>query len=275
MHKTWLVSFPRSGNTFFRNVMHDVYGISSYEEWDLNFNEIEDDQMRFIKTHKLPFDLEHFDSRKDKVVYIVRDGRDSICSLSHKRKNLIEPDSDLLSNFKEATFAEKGSFYGGWANNVRLWLNEDAILVRFEELISDPIKVFTALEKPLGLSNPNWDNLPTFETQKQGKVTYGIDGGYSIVENYSKKFFRKGQVGNWKNEFPKELLEKYWEISGEISTALGYTKDGDVTVLDTEKINAIRKDSIGYLIVKYKIKYGYFQVAFYNFKQALKSNFNN
>ncbi|HMJ91237.1 MAG TPA: hypothetical protein VK530_15560, partial [Candidatus Acidoferrum sp.] len=87
----WLASYPRSGNTFFRIVLHHVYNLKTFSVY--NDPELEKigvaevvghetmpaslDELRsssevfFVKTHELPAD-------KDPAIYIVRDGRDAL-----------------------------------------------------------------------------------------------------------------------------------------------------------------------------------------------------
>jgi len=89
----WLASYPRSGNTFFRVLMKHLYGIKTYSIYnDSLFSEIGASEMighedlpasieelsrssrlYLIKTHGLPTD-------DSPVIYLVRDGRDSIVS---------------------------------------------------------------------------------------------------------------------------------------------------------------------------------------------------
>lgn len=80
------------------------------------------------------------------MIHLVRDGRESICSLAFKRKKIIASDSNIDQNFIEAIEANGGSFFGGWVNNCRLWLAEDCILIRFKDLIKDPKDIFLELE---------------------------------------------------------------------------------------------------------------------------------
>lgn len=58
-HVIWLASFPRSGNTFFRVVLHEVYGIES-SSFHLESRYPLDpgyDKYPVVKTHLLPGQL--------------------------------------------------------------------------------------------------------------------------------------------------------------------------------------------------------------------------
>lgn len=107
----WLASFPRSGNTFFRNILYEVYGISSSEyHMEKTKKVIEDfDSFPVIKTHLLPHQLPK-NLQDLKSVYIIRDGRDALVSLAHHRKDIIAPGSNYYKNLTEAILARGGSF---------------------------------------------------------------------------------------------------------------------------------------------------------------------
>ena len=51
-------------------------------------------------------------SRNIPGVYIIRDGRDALCSMAHHRKDIVAPGSDYYENLKAAVLAEKGTFFG-------------------------------------------------------------------------------------------------------------------------------------------------------------------
>ncbi|MCK5765239.1 MAG: sulfotransferase domain-containing protein, partial [Bacteroidales bacterium] len=115
----WIASFPRSGNTFVRNILHDVYGLSSSEYHMEEDHPLEADYADhpFVKTHLLPTQLDPADPGI-KAVYIVRDGRDVMVSMAHQRRDIVAPGSDFYENLKAAIIAEKDSFFGGWSKNV-------------------------------------------------------------------------------------------------------------------------------------------------------------
>jgi hypothetical protein len=89
----WLASFPRSGNTFFRVLLKQLYGLSSFDlhqphppfrpqfkhmigeaVLDLPPSELaRDGRLHIVKTHELP-------QEDYPAIYLVRDGRDAIAS---------------------------------------------------------------------------------------------------------------------------------------------------------------------------------------------------
>jgi len=252
--------------------LNDVYGLNSLSfESDLITQDHDRSRTLLVKTHDLPFQLKDYSPKKDKVIYIVRDGRDAICSLAYKRKNLIEPSSDLQKNFEEATYAEKGSFFGGWDYNCRLWLAEDPILIRFEDLIANPKQVFQELEKIIPLPKANWDELPTFEKQKSGKTKFGFDGiANKDIVDHNQIFFRKGGTGNWKTEMPMDLQQYFWNKSDDLMYALGYSEDGKINPVDASKIKTIADAKFFNYKLKNKLRLWSFQLKYRSFKKSIK-----
>lgn len=271
MKKIWIASFPRSGNTFFRNVLFHVYGLDSLEDESLVTESHTKEPLVFIKAHLLPYQIKTYNPKKDVVIYLVRDGRDSICSLAFKRKNLIAPDSDMHQNFIEATTAHRGSFFGGWANNCRLWLAEECILIRFEDLVKNPKAVFSELEKKIALPTANWDELPTFEKQKQGIAKHGIEPDYNYQGgDFSQKFFRKGEIGNWKTEMPVDCQTLFWKKSADMASRLGYTQDGAIGEIDVERLREIKSQKTENFKLKLLLKYGALQIKLIELRNYMR-----
>ncbi|MEM8584903.1 MAG: sulfotransferase domain-containing protein, partial [Bacteroidota bacterium] len=165
----WLASFPRSGNTFFRNVLYEVYGLSSstYHKDPQRVHDPDFASAPVVKTHLLPAQLP--ESLQDKPsVYIVRDGRDSLVSIAHHRKDIVAPGTDFYNNVIEATLAQGRSFFGGWSENVNQWTAKADVIIRFEDLIRDPIREVEKLRTIIDLPEPDLRKLPNFETLKFG-----------------------------------------------------------------------------------------------------------
>ena len=154
-----------------------------------------------IKTHS---DRELFDFRypKAKVVYVLREPRDTLVSFYHYLKDppnksfrsIAEHQYSSVSEFlrrplsgflrwcysrhgKSNTVAER------WANHVRGWLGAgDTVVVRYEELKTDYRRVLGRLSPFLNL-----DLLPS-------SSPVGLHEGFSVAP-------RKGVVGDWRNHF--------------------------------------------------------------------------
>ncbi|MCB0568813.1 MAG: glycosyltransferase [Phaeodactylibacter sp.] len=225
----WLASFPRSGNTFFRNVLYEVYGIASSTFHRESNYPLEENYFTYpvVKTHLLPGELSP-DSPGIKKVYLVRDGRDALVSLAHHRKDIIEPGTDFRINLLEAILAMEGSFFGGWAENVRQWIEVADVVIRFEDLIEDPIGEVEKLRAVMDLPEPNPDKLPSFQKLKFGKPKYGSGQHFlddqTQMEELAQKNFRRGKAGGWRDEMPPEYESLFWELHGGVMESLGYER---------------------------------------------------
>lgn len=225
----WLASFPRSGNTFFRNVLFEVYGIASSTFHRESNYPLEENYFTYpvVKTHLLPGQLAP-EGPAIRKVYLVRDGRDALVSLAHHRKDIIEPGTDFHINLLEAILAMEGSFFGGWSENVRQWVDIADIVIRFEDLIRDPIGEVEKLRAVMDLPEPNPEKLPSFQNLKFGKPKYGSGQHFlddqTQMEDLARKNFRRGKAGGWKDEMPPEYEALFWELHGEVMESLGYQR---------------------------------------------------
>ncbi|HQU60668.1 MAG TPA: glycosyltransferase, partial [Saprospiraceae bacterium] len=163
-----------------------------------------------------------------KKAYLVRDGRDALVSLAHHRKDIIEPGTDFRVNLLEAILSMEGSFFGGWSENVRQWLEIADVVIRFEDLIEDPIREVEKLRAIMDLPEPNPEKLPSFQKLKFGNPHYGSGRQFlddqEQMQDLARKNFRRGKAGGWKEEMPLEYEAIFWELHGEMMEALGYER---------------------------------------------------
>ena len=210
-----LVSFPRSGNTFFRNLLYELYGIESSTFHREPGRSLDENWATYpvVKTHLLPHELPQ-ELQAAKVVYIIRDGRDALVSLAHHRKDIIEPGTNYYNNLLESIIAEEGSYFGGWSRNVAEWTARATIVIRYEDLINDPIKETEKLRAIMDLPPPREERLPSFKDLKFGKPQYGAGSGAQYDPGIQSKNFRKGKSGSWQEEMPLDLHRLFWLLHG-------------------------------------------------------------
>lgn len=224
----WLASYPRSGNTFLRIILYEVYGIessafhiNSNRKLALNYSEYE-----VVKTHLLPDQLIPNDSSIP-AVYLMRDGRDSIVSMAHHAIDIVKNGNNLNQIMKEAILAKKGSYFGGWSNNVEAWLRRADVILKFEDMIKEPINSVEKFRKVIDLPKPVVEKLPTFEDLQTKRYKYGSRSAKkdeSQQNEHRKKFFRKGKSGSWREEMPDDLQELFWKHHGKTMKKMGYTE---------------------------------------------------
>lgn len=199
----WLASYPRSGNTFLRIVLSEVYGLESSEFFDPGGQASDSEYLTYpvVKTHLLPYELEPRD-REIPAVYIVRDGRDAVVSVARHHCDLIDPQADFRTTLKAAIRAQDGTFFGGWSRHVRLWQKRAGVILRFEELIADPIAVVERIRAIYPLPEPQTDRAPSFYELRTRSFDFGSGSEVMDDPHFRKRFFRRGEVGAWRDEMP-------------------------------------------------------------------------
>ena len=217
----WLASYPRSGNTFLRIVLHRLYGAPTYSIYD------DDDPVAqrvgpslvgyrpkperkvmsdgadiyFTKTHK---------RRKGdgyRAIYLVRDGRDAVVSHAHLRLSQQQAvDSDSQATFEtflreEITrpYLEGQPSSGTWGGNVLSWLgaaDTTVTLLRYEDLIVDPRG---SIERAVSSLLP--ELVPSADA---------VIPKFSELHSVDPLFFRRGSARSHRDEMPDELHELFW-----------------------------------------------------------------
>ena len=164
--------------------------------------------MWLVHTHERP--------RDDRpAIGLVRDGRDALVSRAHQVVEMgwHETFRDGLDWLITRPFKADNPSSGTWGANVLAWLDRPApiTLVRFEDLVARPDEVVdAALLDAAGLvpAASVGDPVPAF-----GEL-HERDAG----------FFRRGQVGSYRDEFPDDLLERFWSVDDNAAAMrrLGY-----------------------------------------------------
>jgi hypothetical protein len=211
----WVSSFPRSGNTFLRIVLHRLYGIRAsvvydqdgvaerlggeligFEERAAGYAELRASQeVHFIKTHRRRDDLI---DEQDPAICLVRDGRDALVSWARMNSES-EPDrfEIELRTMIDRSSDDPGT--GSWGHNVLSWLQPSAphrVLLRYDDLARDPhASVDRVLAGLLpGLRPLANVTLPTFDDLHQVDPV----------------FFRRGHAGTHRDELSPALHDHFW-----------------------------------------------------------------
>jgi hypothetical protein len=221
----WLASYPRSGNTFFRVILSEVYGIESSEFHDPAAQAVDRTYLNYsvVKTHLLPDELVPADPSIP-AVYIVRDGRDAVVSAARQHCNLIDPGADFATILKAAILAQEGTFFGGWSRHVRLWSKRAAIVLRFEDLIADPIGTAEAIRAIYPLPEPRPERLPEFGDLRERKFDFGTGSEVMDSSHFRQNFFRRGKVGAWKDEMPLLHRMLFYRHHGWMLLKMGFAE---------------------------------------------------
>ena len=230
---TWLVSYPRSGNTWLRFLLANIL----YPDEDMNYKSLdrlipdirEEKQWEklgvkdpsIIKSHDVWRD-EYADG---KVIYMYRDVRD--LALSYYYFSQGEWDIGFKGSFDE--YLEKrfvpGTWYGRWDEHIVFWFNlvkgVDLLYVKYEQLWQYPYEEVKRIIEFLGIKIK-------YATDIQVAVNKSAFGELKKIRArdgvHLKKMGLKGRPGGWKKNLTEEQKELIWKEFGRIMERLGYKK---------------------------------------------------
>ncbi len=165
----WLASYPRSGNTFVRIVLNDIFGLrtrstgagdapvfsphpgvieavghvddfSASPDWIAHARASDD--IHIVKTHEPAL-------TDDPAIYIVRDGRSAIVSYYHYIR-------DVESQPVSMNAVIDGDVYAGsWSEHFVTWdplRRPQTLLLRYEDIANDHAALIGSLEGFLGVA---------------------------------------------------------------------------------------------------------------------------
>ena len=231
----FVAGYPKSGNTWVQNLLASIiYGIDArflpdslvhslvsdvhYKKYYMRFLE-----QAFFKTHHLP--------RKEykKVIYIIRDPRDVMASYFAMQKTLVPE-----CNLKDMIIQGKHIFPCKWHVHVNAWMKNpykaEILLLKYEDLKTDALKELMRICDFIGIQRPS-DLLEravksnSIENMKIRENEFGMIGPIGVERRKGNKdaiFFRKGQVGSYKNEIPFELIQHMESEFSEEMNHYGY-----------------------------------------------------
>ena len=249
----WLASYPRSGNTFFRVILNSIFKIHTYSIY--NDNDIGSDketsavvghnvlpnnfnltdarkskETYYIKTH------EHFDSRvkpDDKVVYLIRDGRESTLSFTKHQNIYGKKNKTLLDTIYGNTWI------GSWGEHVKSWEKfptKNILYIHFEALTDKPLDQISKISNFLTVTAID-TKLPTFDELKA----------------INPKFFRTGKKNSWKDAYTEEEHIAFWYKHFEPMKKYGYTNAIPEIFQNTQIVSLYKAIETDYLYKKENI----------------------
>jgi hypothetical protein len=238
---TFIVSYPRSGNTWTRFLVANLV----YRSQPVTFANIEQlipdceamssryvkrvARPRIIKSH------EYFDPRYKKVIYIVRDPRDvalSYYDFSRKYRHI--EDNYLLTSFVSDFVGGKLSSFdwGTWGENVASWFytrngRPEFLLLRYEDMLSDTQSELAKIARFLNI-DPTPDRLASAVERSSADRMRKLEAsqGEHWVSTKNKRsdipFVRTASSGLWKEKLPPTSIAEIESAWGPLMRELGY-----------------------------------------------------
>jgi hypothetical protein len=242
----YLVSYPRSGNTWTRFLLGNLL----WQNDPVTFLNIEsripeiyfnpDRFMRALARPRLLKSHECFQPHYPHVIYIVRDPRDVAISYYHhniKAGNI--PDDYPMASFIPRFIAgEFDRIFGSWRDNVLSWMalrqgTPGFLLMRYEDMKRDPARALSgviaflescsfreidaspeALQRAIELSSPERMRALEKEEARQWVLTKGT--------RPDKPFVRSASSGGWKAQLDPGSLTAIESAWGDLMHSFGY-----------------------------------------------------
>jgi len=237
---TFLVSFPRSGNTWTRFLVCNLID----PEHPVNFAELEsripeiyfvpDRDLRKFPRPRVIKSHECFDPRYRKIIYIVRDPRDVLISYYEfqlKRRVITEECSleQFLPRFLESAVEPK---IGSWRDHVVSWVatrggHKDFLLLRYEEMLSNTQQEATKIASFLGLDSNSERiaravELSSADRMRKLEKEQARQWSATRKTRQDKPFVRKAISGDWKSQLSETCVARIEAAWGDVMRSVGY-----------------------------------------------------
>jgi hypothetical protein len=261
----WIASYPKSGNTWVRsllgaylysddgifnfNLLNKIDQFPGKQHFEFFLKDFKDlkkisthwiaaqdrlnlynDGIIFLKTHNALCAIENnpFTNKNNTkaAIYVVRDPRNVITSLSHHYSMNIEEAFNFMTDSK-ITLVDKKNYasviqvLGDWSNNFQSWKNikfAPFLIVKYEDLIKDTKKTFLSilnfLKNFMDIKIDENKILKTIEScsfenlSKKEEIEGFKESVYSKKKDKKLNFFYLGKKNDWKNLLDPKIEEQ-------------------------------------------------------------------
>ncbi|MGH3430022.1 MAG: sulfotransferase domain-containing protein [Terriglobales bacterium] len=228
-----LVSYPRSGSTWASFLIAELLtgADPTFDAAHAAVPELPDVRHchsplgnggRVVRSHEA-----WRDEYRSGGVYLVRDPRDVAVSYWRYRCWLGDFGGPL-SQFVRIFLGGKVDSYGLWSSHVNSWLSQgggDALVVRYEDLVSNPERQLSAMAAHLGLrvSTGAVHEAVLHNTRpRMAAKEAAVRGTYFTRTDPASGFVGRGSVGGWKSILSEEAAAAIGDRFGDAMTQVGY-----------------------------------------------------
>jgi len=235
----YLVSYPRSGNTWLRFLISNYQFPNKSIDWEaidnavpnINSSKFHNHHSEIVKEWNPLVFMDHTRERPEyeklRVISIYRDGRDVALSYYHLSKS--HPFTDKRYRF-HGTFDEflewffSGAMpYGTWMNHVERWAfnkhDNNHLVIKYEEMLQNPETTLRAIIKFLGWEYDGVALKVAIEKSQYKEVKkLGLEGNKQKICRIG----HTGSAGLWRKTFTAEQRELFWNTAGGVLERLGY-----------------------------------------------------
>jgi len=237
---TFLVSFPRSGNTWTRFLVCNLINPDdpvSFARLESRIPEIYDVTDRTLRTFPRPRIIkshECFDPRYQKVIYIVRDPRDVLLSYYEfqlKRRVISEDCSleEFLPRFIASEFEPKT---GSWRDHVVSWMatrngQKNFLFLRYEDMLANTLEAGTSIAGFLGVDTSSKRvaravELSSADRMRKLEKEQSRQWKETRKTRQDKPFVRVASSGGWRSKLPEHCVAQLESAWGDVMRSVGY-----------------------------------------------------
>ncbi len=253
---TWLVSFPKSGNTWLRFLTYYLHH-EGFPPESRSLDKFCNSSLpprpgqRFKKSHFVADRLVPLTGPDDRIVYIHRHPLDVLQSAANYAVLVGEAEAADRRAFVDRYAAIGGNpawieghpYCGTWPENVAGWADErrrPVHMVGYEAMLDEPLATTTALARFLGCRHDapfireavhanRFEALQAFEAAEMTEARrasrpLGRFSGPSrlAAAEHGYKFFNTGKSGVYGDALSSAQADAAWETMGDAARSLGY-----------------------------------------------------
>tara|TARA_B100000003_G_scaffold147283_1_gene132585 strand:+ start:227 stop:1018 length:792 start_codon:yes stop_codon:yes gene_type:complete len=187
-------------------------------------------EVTYLKTHNAMMTINNFKftdiDNTNGFIYLIRDPRDVLVSYaSHMSQSFEETFEVMIGDFSRSE--QDGAIMSSWSTHYNSWKNSnfDKIIIKYEDLIENTEKCFNKIVSFLNKIN----NLP-IDSKKIKKSILNtsfnklkkLEENEGFNEAHQNSFFRKGKIGDWKENLDPKITKRIEEEFNSEMKELGY-----------------------------------------------------
>jgi hypothetical protein len=243
---TFLVSFPRSGNTWTRfligNLVCPTQPITflNIERVIPDTSALSKSYLRHIPRPRILKSHQYFDPRYKKVIYIVRDPRDVALSYYNWQRKSGEIDDQYplerhVTRFIAGDLAGLTG-WGSWGEHVLSWLatrhnRPGFLLLRYESMLAEPARELAKVAAFLnidGTAEALANAVERSSADNMRKMEKIQSDGWVVTKGRRKDipFVGKAKEGGWHCQLPGRSIQEIESAWGPLMKTLGYELTG-------------------------------------------------
>lgn len=170
------------------------------------------------------------------VIYIVRDPRDVAISAADHYGLTIDQAIEMMADHRARGRGTPGNtvheLMGSWSDHVRSWTSwkpTPKMLLRYEDMLADSLGQLGAVARKLGITQDaeRIRRAVEFSSFKALQVQEA-ESGFIEKSLHSRRFFRAGRAGGWRDTLSPAQATAIESIHGEQMRRFGYLPPLDI-----------------------------------------------